>query len=132
MAAAHGQSPLPAPLDYHGTWRGPVLFNIANPDTGAQGAPRVHDALLDIAQGGALRGIAPGAGCMFEGTAVDFVSAANATLNLSLSGCKDGRFNGRFAGRLLLNPSLGYASMRISGTVPGSEGVAHASAILRR
>lgn len=128
MAAAHSQTP----ADYHGVWRGPVLFYVANPDTGSQGAPKVHEASLEIAQSGALRGIAPGAGCMLEGTAVDFVSAANATLTLQLSGCSDGRFNGRFAGKLILNPSLGYGSMRISGTVPGSEGMAQVSAVLRR
>ena len=118
--------------NYHGAWQGQMLFQMSNESGVAQGAPAVHAGTLEIASDGAVRGQVPGAGCVLSGSSVDFVSIANASIDLSLTGCKDTKFNGRFTGKLINNPTLKYASLRLSFMRSLDSGTAQVSAILRR
>jgi hypothetical protein len=49
-----------------------------------------------------------------------------------MSGCTDARFNGHFAGKLISNPALKYASLRLSSMRSLDAATAQISAILRR
>ena len=49
-----------------------------------------------------------------------------------MSGCKDARFNGHFSGKLINNPALKYASLRLSSMRSLDAGTAQVSAIMRR
>ncbi len=117
---------------YHGGWQGPFLLYVTQQDTGAQGTPAVYDGNLQIAADGSVRGQLPDAACTLSGSSTDFVSPANASLELDMSGCKDARFNGHFAGKLINNPALKYASLRLSSMRSLDAGTAQVSAILRR
>ncbi|GAA4334701.1 hypothetical protein GCM10023165_10700 [Variovorax defluvii] len=117
---------------YLGGWQGAFLLYVTQPDTGAQGAPAVHDGHLQIAADGSVRGQLPEAGCILTGSSADFVSAVNASLDLDMRGCKDTRFNGHFTGKLINNPVLRYASLRLSSMRSLDTGTAQVSAILRR
>ena len=117
---------------YQGGWQGPFLLYVTQQDTGALGPPAVFDGSLQIASDGSGRGQLPDAACTLSGSSTDFVSPANASLELDMSGCTDARFNGHFAGKLISNPALKYASLRLSSMRSLDAATAQISAILRR
>jgi hypothetical protein len=117
---------------FHGAWQGPFLFYVVQQDNGAQGAPQVHAGSLRIDADGTVRGSVPDAACTISGSGVEYVSPANASLALTLSGCADARFNGHFTGRLINNPALRYASLRLSSMRSLDAGIAHISSIMER
>ncbi|HJS02053.1 MAG TPA: hypothetical protein VJ832_01180 [Variovorax sp.] len=117
---------------YQGGWQGPFLLYVTQQDTGALGPPAVFDGSLQIASDGSVRGQLPDAACTLSGSSTDFVSPANASLELDMSGCTDARFNGHFAGKLISNPALKYASLRLSSMRSLDAATAQISAILRR
>lgn len=116
---------------YLGHWNGPFLFYVAQPDTGAQGAPQVFSGVLQIEHDGSLRGAVPDADCTLVGSSVDYITSANASIDLVVSGCRDVRFNGHFTGKLISNPQLRYASLRLSSLRSLETGTAQISAIIR-
>jgi hypothetical protein len=116
---------------YRGAWQGPFLFSVVQPDVGTQGAPVVHPGAIQIDPDGTVRGSVPEAACTMAGSSADFVSPANASLDLTLSGCRDARFNGHFSGRLINNPILKYGSLRLSSMRSLDAGTAQLSAIIR-
>jgi hypothetical protein len=117
---------------YPGHWSGPFLLFVARQDTGAQGPAEVYPGTLQIDPDGAVHGRIPGAACVFSGSSSDYVSPANASIDLMASGCRDERFNGHFVGKLIENPLLKYASLRISAMHSLDAGIAQISAIIRR
>ena len=117
---------------YQGGWQGPFLLYVTQQDTGAQGPPAVYSGTLQIDPDGRVHGELPEAACTLAGSSSDFVSTANASLELDMSGCKDTRFNGHFVGKLINNPVLKYASLRLSSMRSLDAGTAQVSAILRR
>jgi hypothetical protein len=116
---------------YQGGWNGPFLFYVAQPDTGTQGPPEVFTGTLQIEIDGAVRGAVPDAACTLAGSSMDYISPANASVDLVASGCRDARFNGHFVGKLILNPQLRYASIRLSSMRSLDTGTAQISAIIR-
>jgi hypothetical protein len=116
---------------YQGAWSGPFLFYVAQPDTGAQGPPEVFMGALQIETDGAVRGAVPDAACTLAGSSMDYISPANASIDVVASGCRDARFNGHFVGKLILNPQLRYASIRLSSMRSLDTGSAQISAIIR-
>lgn len=116
---------------YQGAWNGPFLFYFAQQDTGAMGAPAVYPGTLQIEPNGAVRGSVPDAACLMAGSSADYVSPVNASIDLDVSGCRDVRFNGRYSGKLINNPILKYASIRLSSTRSLEAGTAQISAIIR-
>jgi hypothetical protein len=62
---------------------------------------------------------------------MDYITPANASIDLVASGCRDARFNGHFVGKLILNPQLRYASIRLSSMRSLDAGTAQISAIIR-
>lgn len=116
---------------YQGAWQGSFLFSVVQTDTGAQGSTAVLAGEMKIEPDGMLRGTMPDAGCAFTGSSTDYVSPANATIDLTMSGCRDARFNGHFSGKLINNPVLKYASLRLSSMRSLDAGTAQISAIIR-
>jgi hypothetical protein len=117
---------------YPGAWSGPFLLFVAQQDIGVQSAAEVYPGMLQIDPDGTARGSIPGAGCIFSGTTGDYVSPANASIDLMASACKDDRFNGHFVGKLIENPVMRYASLRIIAMHSLDAGIAQVSAILHR
>ena len=117
---------------YQGVWSGPFLFYVAQQDTGAQGPPEVFTGTLQIELDGGVHGAVPDAACTLVGSSMDYVSPANASIDLVASGCRDNRFNGHFIGKLINNPLLKYASIRLSSMRSLDTGTAQISAIMRR
>src|SRR5262249_10992620 len=116
---------------YQGTWNGPFLFYFAQQDGGALGPPMVYPGTLQIEQDGAVHGSVPDAACLMAGSSADYVSPVNATIDLDGTGCHDVRFNGHYSGKLLGNPQLKYASLRLSSIHSLETGTAQISAIIR-
>ncbi|WP_431275803.1 hypothetical protein ACQ858_05780 [Variovorax ureilyticus] len=116
---------------YQGAWNGPFLFYFTQEDGGAMGPPMVYPGTLDIERDGTVRGSVPDAACLMAGASADYVSSVNATIDLDVSGCHDVRFNGRYSGKLLNNPALKYASIRLSSMRSLETGTAQISAIIR-
>lgn len=116
---------------YQGTWSGPFLFYVAQPDTGAEGPPAVFAGSLQIELDGTVYGAVPEAACTLAGSSVDYITPANASIDLVATGCRDTRFNGHFVGKLINNPALKYASIRLSSMRSLDTGTAHISAIIR-
>lgn len=116
---------------YQGAWSGPFLFYVAQPDSGTQGSPEVFTGTLQIEIDGAVRGAVPEAACTLAGSSMDYISPANASIDVVASGCRDARFNGHFIGKLILNPQLRYASIRLSSMRSLDTGSAQISAIIR-
>ena len=116
---------------YQGAWNGPFLFYVVQQDTGAQGPPEVYPGALQIDLDGRVHGDVPEAACSMAGSSMDYVSPANASIELTLSGCRDARFNGHFSGKLINNPALKYGSLRLSSMRSLDAGTAQISAIIR-
>ncbi|MES1264721.1 MAG: hypothetical protein ABUU24_03605 [Variovorax sp.] len=116
---------------YQGAWRGSFLFTVVQQDTGAQGAPAVYPGELRIDHDGTLNGTVSEAACVMTGSGTAYISAANASLDLNVSGCRDARFNGHFSGKLINNQILRYASLRLSSMRSLDAGTAQISAIIR-
>lgn len=117
---------------YQGGWSGSFLFYVAQQDTGAQGPAEVFPGTLQIEVDGTVRGAVPEAACTLAGSSMDYITPANASIDLVASGCRDGRFNGHFVGKLISNPQLKYASIRLSSMRSLDTGTAQISAIIRR
>jgi hypothetical protein len=107
--------------DYHGRWQGAFLMAASAGPGGVSRPSQVHQGAIEIALDGSVRGGVPEAGCTLAGSGSAYVTSANATLELTLANCADTRFNGRYSGKLIGNPPLGYASLRLAGVgVPGN------------
>lgn len=116
---------------YLGSWSGPFLLYVADPDTGSQGSSMVYTGTLKIDADGTVRGGIADIGCVFSGSSADYLSPVNATIDLMASGCTDMRFNGHFVGKLIENPPLKYGSLRLRSMRSLDAGVAQISAIVR-
>ncbi|MDM0012992.1 hypothetical protein QTH87_11170 [Variovorax sp. J22P168] len=116
---------------YQGRWSGSFLFYVTQPDTGGQGPPEVHPGVLLIEVDGSVHGHIPEAACTLAGSSMDYITSANASIDLVASGCRDLRFNGHFVGRLITNAQLRYASIRLSSMRSLDSGSAQISAIIR-
>ena len=116
---------------YPGAWSGSFLLYVAQQDTGAIGPPAIYPGTLQIEPDGAVRGSVPDAACIMAGAATDYLTPVNASIELDMSGCRDVRFNGHYSGKLLNNPILKYASLRLSSIRSLDAGTAQISAIIR-
>ena len=69
-------------IRYQGAWSGPFLFYVAQPDTGTQGPPEVFTGTLQIEIDGTVRGAVPDAACTLAGSSMDYISPANASIDV--------------------------------------------------
>ena len=67
--------------------------------------------VVDLKENGEVVGIIPAAGCTLSGLATQFVAEnIMASVDVSLKGCRDDRFNSRFSGHLTVSRASKEAS----------------------
>lgn len=82
----------------HGAWRGAAQFRYLS---GApQDASIDADLQIDLMPDGRLQGGAIGAGCRLEGVFAAQPGASAVAVDITISACRDVRFNARYAGQL--------------------------------
>jgi hypothetical protein len=98
--AAVELSTRPEPLQgAQGTWRGPALFHLKQ--SGDAADARANTPIeLELLPDGSVRGAAASAGCRFEGVHTPYEQQRIVSVDITLSGCNDARFNARYAGQL--------------------------------
>jgi hypothetical protein len=93
----------PPNLDYataRGAWRGPLQFQVTVDGKRDGAAQAVTPVVIEIAPDGEVKGVIAKAECRLSGLATEFVTPRSASLDVTLKGCKDGRFNARYGGYL--------------------------------
>jgi hypothetical protein len=81
-----------------GIWHGAAKFRyVSGAPLDAQADADVELALLPD---GRVQGFAPSAGCRFEGVHTPYEANRIVAVDITVSGCKDNRFNARYAGQL--------------------------------
>jgi len=86
--------------DAHGSWRGPAQFQLTVANTRDGSAQLVAPIVIELKATGEVVGVIPEAGCSLSGLATQFVAANMASVDVSLKGCRDTRFNVRYSGML--------------------------------
>ena len=120
-ASSSGGGSDPAYSSARGAWRGPaqmhLTLNGARQDTG-----NVTAMVIEIKLDGAVGGFVDQEGCKLAGLASQFVAPYIARLDVTLSACKDRRFDGRYQGQLTAIASAKEAKLTLSTfvTVPGN------------
>jgi hypothetical protein len=121
-AVAAAPASVPAPRDLaavefttrpdaaHGAWRGPALFHLKQ--SGNPPEARTNASIeLDLLPDGRVRGVAAGAGCRFDGMHTPYEADRIVSVDITVSGCNDTRFNARYAGQL--NAKVGARQSRL-------------------
>ena len=86
-----------------GAWRGPAQFQFSVSGARSADAHAIGRMVIDLQPDGRVRGVIDEAGCKLSGLHTQFVSAASASIDVTVSGCHDSRFNTRFSGHLVGN-----------------------------
>jgi hypothetical protein len=80
----------------------------------AADAHAIAPMVIELQADGRVRGTSPDAGCRFSGLHTPFVTPANASIDVTVSGCTDARFNTRYSGHLLVNGAAKQAKLNLS------------------
>ncbi len=81
-------------------WRGPVYFQVV-PPAGAASEPRsTAGIVIEFGSDGRVVGTAEAAGCKLSGAHKAAAAPVVASVDLTLAGCRDPRFNARYDGAL--------------------------------
>lgn len=83
-----------------GSWRGPAQFQLTKAGVRDSDAHSISPIVLELRPNGEVLGIMMEAGCKISGLTQQFVAPYIASLDVSVKGCKDGRFNARYSGYL--------------------------------
>jgi hypothetical protein len=100
--------------DAHGAWRGPAQFQLTVASTRDGSAQLVIPMVIELKGTGEVVGVIPEAGCILSGLATQFVTANMASVDVSLKGCRDVRFNARYNGMLSSIPSAKEAKLTLN------------------
>ena len=97
---------LPSTIDHEyqsakGTWRGPAQFHLSIGGARVADAHAIVAMVIELQPDGRVRGVIEEAGCKLSGLHTQFVSTASASLDVTASTGRDGRFNARYSGQLL-------------------------------
>lgn len=118
-----------------GSWRGPAQFQLVADGRRDLNAHQVLPLVIEIGADGKVQGVISEAGCKFTGLANQFVTPRSASIDVTVKGCADARFNTRLSGHLHSDPAAKEANLQLSavGYAPGMK-VQQASirAVLRR
>ena len=110
-------SPTTSGNDYgttRGSWRGPAQFQLVAAGRRYLDAHRVLPLVIEIGADGKVQGVIPDAGCKFTGLASEFVTPRSASIDVTVKGCTDARFNTRLSGYLHSNQSTKEANLQLS------------------
>lgn len=98
---------------YRGAWRGPSQFELSSNGVRDQEAHYLTPLVLEIRPDGEVAGVISGAGCRFSGLATQGVAPYLASLDVSLQGCSDKRFNTRYSGSFTAITSSREATLHL-------------------
>ncbi len=98
----------------HGEWRGPAQFQLTLGGVRDGAAQLVTPTVIELKENGEVVGVIPAAGCTMSGLATQFVAEYMASVDVSLKGCRDERFNIRFSGHLTADDSQALGSQSTS------------------
>ena len=119
-----------------GTWRGPAQFQFSVSGARSADAHAIGRRVIDLQPDGRVRGVIDEAGCKLSGLHTQFVSAASASIDVKVSGCKDDRFNTRFSGHLVGNTAARESKLQLNAITmalrPGRVSQASIDAVLKR
>ena len=119
-----------------GDWRGPVQFELSVGGIRDGAAHQVVPLVIEIGQDGQVIGTAAEAACKLSGLATQFVTPYMASIDVSLKGCRDERFNVRYSGRLNSSATAKEATLSLVGLVanpqPGKLRQTSLDAVLKR
>jgi hypothetical protein len=97
-----------------GTWRGPAQLHVVEGANRDLGAHRVVPTVIELGVDGKVTGVIPEAGCRLSGLTSTFVSATNASVDVTLTGCQDSRFNTRMTGHLFVHSGEKEARLNLN------------------
>ena len=119
-----------------GAWRGPAQFQFSVSGARSADAHAIGRRVIDLQPDGRVRGVIDEAGCKLSGLHTQFVSAASASIDVKVSGCKDDRFNTRFSGHLVGNTAARESKLQLNAITmalrPGRVSQASIDAVLKR
>ncbi len=104
-------------MTYRGAWRGPLQFEVSLNGVRDGDAHTISPMVLEVRPDGEVVGQASASGCRFSGLATQNVAPYMASLDVSLKGCTDPRFNTRLSGNLVAINSSKEAKLRLVGLV---------------
>jgi len=102
---------------YRGAWRGPLQFELNLNGVRDGDAHAMAQMVIELRPDGEVVGQASSSGCRFSGLATQFVAPNMASLDVSLKGCTDERFNTRYNGHLMVNDAAKESKLRLTGLV---------------
>jgi Domain of unknown function (DUF4124) len=118
-----------------GAWRGPVQLHFAQRGARPPDAHTIAPGVVELQPDGRVRGTVPNAGCRLAGLHRPVATAVGASVEVTLSGCRDARFNARYAGQLRVDGNVKQASLSLHAVTsgkPGGVSSARVDAVLRR
>ena len=119
-----------------GTWRGPAQFQFSVSGARAADAHAIGRMVIELHPDGRVRGVIDEAGCKLSGLHTPFVTAASASIDVTLSGCHDDRFNTRYSGDLLGSAAAKESKLQLNAVamtlLPGRVSQASIDAVLQR
>ena len=119
-----------------GAWRGPAQFHVVVNGARAADAQAIAPMVIELQADGRVQGAINDAGCKLSGLTTQFISAMVASVDVTLSGCKDARFNARFNGFLNTSPESRAAKLQLNAmalnTAPGKSTQSSIDAVLKR
>ena len=100
---------------YRGAWRGPLQFELNVNGARDGDAHAMAPVVIELRPDGEVVGQASTSGCRFSGLATQYLAPYMASLDVSLKGCTDERFNTRYSGNLTAIDSAKEAKLRLVG-----------------
>ena len=134
-------TPLPSGVDAgyrsaKGAWRGPAQFNFVAGGVRSTDAHAIGRMVIELQDDGRVLGVVDGAGCKLSGLHTQFVTPSNASVDVTISGCADARFNARYAGHLVTNAAARQSKLSLSALattlLPGRVTQSSIDAVLKR
>jgi hypothetical protein len=101
----------------HGQWRGPAQFQLTLGGVRDSAAQAVTPMVIELKSDGEVVGVIPGASCALSGLASQFVAENMASVDVTLKGCKDPRFNTRYTGHLMAQAAAKEARLNLHALV---------------
>ena len=98
-------------------WRGPLQFELSPNGARDGDAHAMTPMVVEPRPDREVVGQSSTSGCRFSGLATQYVAPNMASLDGSLKGCTDERFNTRYGGHLMADDSAKEAKLRLAGLV---------------
>ncbi len=126
----------PNPRSAEGTWRGPAKFQFTAGGARAADANAIGRMVIELQADGRVRSFIDEAGCKLSCLHTQFVSSAGASLDLTASASRDGRFTARYSGHLLGSAAAKESELQLHAVAmplfAGRVSQASIEAVLRR